>query len=110
MARFYGSSSRDELTGQDNVIDSFVFRMEDLQPGDRVQGGAGLDYLRFTTSGSVSAALLEQVSGVEWIYLSGSGNRITLSDNFARSDQGHVNVAGSDGTDVVDATDFSSLS
>ncbi|MCB1432630.1 MAG: hypothetical protein KDK75_09270, partial [Alphaproteobacteria bacterium] len=108
MAVFIGTSSDDNFIGSDGVKDRFRFHPLDLQPGDVLVGGDGsvFDELILTTVGTVTAAMLSGVSGIERISLNTGGISLTLGDAVvaANSTMGSLFIRGSDGTDTIDAT------
>jgi Ca2+-binding RTX toxin-like protein len=64
---FFSRGGSDSFTGG-NDDDAFSFAAADLA-GDTVVGGEGFDKLLLTTAGTVSAASLANVSGVEALVL-----------------------------------------
>lgn len=110
MAVYKGTSGIDTLVGHNRIDDTFLFSVEDLQNGDSVDGGVGTDLLRFTTAGTITAALLNQIVEVDRIHLSAGGNDITLSNAFAAAAGagGLVKVNGGGGDDRIDASRFGS--
>lgn len=86
--------------------DVFRFTVTGLA-GDTVIGGGGTDLLRLTTAGTLTAAALAKVSGVESIALAAGTTAITLKDaNFAGVTDLLIKVAGGSGTssETVDAS------
>ena len=85
--------------------DFFTFAIADLTPADTVIGGAGagVDWLQFTTAGTLSAGALAGVSGMERLQLTTGTNSVTLSDAVAAANADLV-VKGGGGSDTVDGT------
>jgi len=77
-----------------------------LNSTDLLNGGGGVDSLRFLTSGTVSAARMSGVSHVERVYLAAdAGTFLTLTDaQTGTSDSGTISVIGSGFGDTIDAT------
>ncbi|MEI6641678.1 MAG: calcium-binding protein [Novosphingobium sp.] len=84
--------------------DSFYFAASDLS-GDTVLGGLGLDYLNLTSAGTLSAAAIANMSGVEAINLAAGTNSLTFANaNFTGLTAGKITVTGSSGDDTIDAS------
>lgn len=58
--------------------DSFV----NVDSGDTIDGGAGVDTLRFTTSATINDATFANITNVEAFALEADGNTLTLTDNI----------------------------
>lgn len=75
-------------TGNDTLIggsgdDSVTFSVAGLTAADIVNGGGGINTLRFTDAGTIGAAKLTQVTNAQIIALGGGGgqaNTLTLTD------------------------------
>ena len=108
MADFTGTSGVDTFSGSDGAADSFTFAVANLSSSDTVIGGSGtpIDLLAFSTSGTITSAMLAGVSGIERIQLFGSGtNAITLTNALAGGAYGAVlGVIGGSGNDTVDGS------
>lgn len=85
--------------------DAFRFRVADLA-GDTISGGGGLDTLVLSSSGTLAASALANVSQVETIQLAEGGNGITLLNaNLTGVSDGRITVrGGAAGNDVVNAS------
>ena len=84
--------------------DTFRFNVGDLTGADVVQGGGGTDTLAFLNAGTVTAASLAGVSGIEHITLAPGTNSITFNDTFANANAAMLTVYGSTGDDTIDAS------
>jgi Ca2+-binding RTX toxin-like protein len=102
---FYSGTGADTLKGgQGN--DAFVFTNPgDLTAADTVSGGVGDDAILFVNGGIVAANAFNNVTGIEEMALSFSGNSVTLTDALvAGSSVNAFAVAAQGGTNVVDAS------
>ncbi len=86
--------------------DVFRFNALDLTAADTVAGGGGtVDQLIFETAGTITAASLANVGGIERVILANGTNDITLSAAMGASAQGGlIQVFGTAGNDRVSAT------
>lgn len=83
--------------------DLFKFGVGQLTQADIVEGGGGADVLIFTDgTGTVSAADLAGVSGIEGIQLSPSGSTLILNNGVAAANAAVLQVHTGAGNDVVD--------
>ena len=99
-------SGNDTLRGGAGA-DTFQFMAAGLTAADTVQGGAGaaIDTLQFTNAGSIDAAALAGVSGVERILLANGTNTLVLSAAIAATaDAGTLRVVGGSGNDTIDGS------
>ncbi|WP_131819302.1 Ig-like domain-containing protein [Sphingomonas jatrophae] len=86
--------------------DTFRFAAGDLTAADIVSGGGGsaVDALQITTAGTVAAAALARVSGIEAVSLNVADIRLSLSDAFVGSASNRaVTIYTSAGADYVNA-------
>ncbi len=91
--------------------DSFTFSAAHFSANDIVQGGSGtaVDTLRFSTAGTITAAELAGVSGIETFDLGNGANSFTLTDALVASANGtNVRVNGGTGADTIDASGVAS--
>lgn len=108
MANFPGTSGADSLVGTDGIADNFTFALSNLSADDTVIGGTGgPDILRLTTSGTVTAAMLAHVSGLEQINLAATGNDLGLDDAFLTANGNRITILGND---LANTVTISSLS
>ena len=84
--------------------DTFRFNVGDLTGADVVQGGGGTDTLAFLNAGTVAAASLAGVSGIEQVALAAGTNSVTLNDAFANANAAILTIRGSTGDDTIDAS------
>ena len=87
---FIAAGSKDNFLIGGSGDDSFTISAATLNSGDVIHGGTSAqgDRLFLTSGGTVSAAALANVKGVELIECSGLGNSVTLSDAFLGSNEG----------------------
>jgi Ca2+-binding RTX toxin-like protein len=106
MTTFTGTPAADNFVGADNVADLFQFAPTDLSGADTVIGGAGpvVDELHFTAAGTITAAALVNVSGIEKISLTTGANVLTIPDALVASADSTLTVLGSDGSDSIDGS------
>ena len=91
---------------------TFLFAPKTLTAGDVVDGGTGTDAIKFSGAGSVTAAALVGIKGVEEVILSDAGNSVILPDSLGATINGAApslgNIAidflvlGGKGNDTVD--------
>jgi hypothetical protein len=85
--------------------DTFTFNAQHFSAADIIRGGAGFDILRFSTAGTISAAALAGVSGIERIQLANGTNSLTLTDALVGSATGAIlRVFGGSGSDTINAS------
>lgn len=91
--------------------DLFRFKAADLS-GDRVNGGSGVDTLQVSTAGTLTAAALQFVWGVEIIALAAGTNSLTLGNLNVGSglEAWHLNVRGNSGADTIDGSGLTNTS
>lgn len=109
MARFRGTAGPDRFIGKVGSADDFRFSIADLSPRDTIVGGGGtaIDRLVLTTSGIVTASMLNGLSGVEAISLVSAKIWIAVDDAVVESNGragARLNIFGSRGADVIDAS------
>src|SRR5262249_16715787 len=108
MATFIGTSGVDAFNGTDPSADTFKFTPANLSGTDTVSGGLGSvnDILEITAAGSISAAQLAGVSGIETIKMF-AGSAIDLTANMGATARGNtIMVTGSAGSDSLFAGDL----
>jgi Ca2+-binding RTX toxin-like protein len=82
--------------------DTFVFSPTSLNSHDVVSGAGGADTLRFAVSGTVTAAQLSRVSGIEILELTGGGpNEIYLPPTI-----NSLSIVATNGDDKIDGSDI----
>ena len=82
--------------------DVFRFGAPNLTGADTVTGGAGSDTLVFTTAGTITAAQLAGVSGIERIQLANGTNSVVLSAALPASAEAQLlRVLGGSGDDTI---------
>ncbi len=86
--------------------DVFRFNAIDLTAADTVAGGGGtVDQLIFETAGTITAASLANVGGIERVILANGANDITLAAAMGASPlNGLIQVFGGTGNDRISAT------
>ncbi len=87
--------------------DVFRFNATDLTAADTVAGGGGIgiDAINFQTAGTVTAANLAGVSGIERIALAAGTNAITITDALLNTASGNaMTVFTNSGNDTVDGS------
>ena len=103
---FYAGGGNDILMGG-NGNDYFEFAAAELTSADVVLAGAGFDYLAISTAGPVGATALANITGIEDVLLSNSGNSITLPNAFvAGASNGVMAIQDGAGNDTVDASNI----
>lgn len=100
--RFYSGGGNDALTGGAGD-DLFSFAAADLSAGDSVAGGTGFDSLEISTPGTLTAAALSGVTGVEAAILHGG---VDLGVPEGITDQPVFSIFNYGPNNVVDATAF----
>jgi Ca2+-binding RTX toxin-like protein len=85
------------------AMDSLHFDIANLDARDTVAGGTGYDALYLTGSGTLDAAALSHVSGIEKIMLLGGAAHLTLGDTIIDAGEPKLYVYGGGGDDVFDA-------
>ncbi len=106
MAIFTGTAGADSLLGADGEADTFRFTPANLGASDTVIGGgeAVVDTLVFLAAGTVTAAQLAGVSGIERIQHHAGGNSYVLPAALVASATGGFEARGGVGADFVDAS------
>ncbi len=101
---FRPGSGNDVLTGGAGN-DLFYLAPADLSSSDTINGASGYDNIGFTAPGTISAAALSHVSGIEAITLANGANSIALTDALASSAIANIlTVNGGAGNDSIDAS------
>ncbi|WP_298174206.1 calcium-binding protein [Novosphingobium sp.] len=84
--------------------DVFRFAATDLS-GDTISGGAEVDRLEITTAGTITAAAIAGMTGVETIALTFGTNSIALTNsNFTDAEGGAIDIFGASGNDTIDGS------
>ncbi|HEU0115256.1 MAG TPA: hypothetical protein VFQ80_11295, partial [Thermomicrobiales bacterium] len=89
--------------------DTFELDPAQLTASDRIAGGTGRDYLSFTSAGTIAAAALAQVGGVDAIALSGGTNSLTVSAAVAAQSDSHLLTVYGDRTTGALTVDASAV-
>jgi hypothetical protein len=91
--------------------DLFRFKAADLS-GDMVNGGSGVDTLQVSTAGTLTAAALQFVWGIEIIALAAGTNSLTLGNLNVGSGLAawHLTVRGNSGADTIDGSALTNTS
>lgn len=87
------------------VGDTFRFAAAQLN-GDTVQGNAGVDSLILSTAGTLTAAALANVTGIERLTLANGANSITLPYGMSVGLAADLSITGGTGNDAIDASSF----
>ncbi|WP_439815493.1 beta strand repeat-containing protein [Zavarzinia sp. CC-PAN008] len=106
MATFTGTAGANTFIGSAGVPDLFQFQAVHLTSADTLVGGSGavVDTLRLTTAGTVAAASLANVSGIEQVQLANGTNALVVTNGLASSANGAVlTIVGAMGNDFVQA-------
>jgi Ca2+-binding RTX toxin-like protein len=105
VANFVGRHNANDSFIGTTAADNFTFAPVDLTSGDVVTGGGGtaIDTLIFSTTGTVAAAALSHVSGIERISFFAGGNNLSLDDIAAGANAALLAIQGSSANDVVNA-------
>ena len=103
-----GNSGKNNLAGGLGA-DTIILRAQDLNEGDKVNGGAGtaIDRLNFSTAGTITADAFVNVSHIEMIHLANGSNRLVINDALVGSvDDAHkiLMIYGNAGDDIIDAS------
>lgn len=102
------TAGEDHLSGEDNENNFFLVCPALLSPQDTITGVASINFidaLILTCSGTVTAAQLAGVTGIEVLQYHPGGNSVFLSNQLiATSDLGFLVVVGGGGNDVADAS------
>lgn len=107
MASFTGRAGQNDSFTGSTAADLFSFAVADLTAGDTVVGGGGaaIDTLAFTTAGTIAAAALSGVGGIEQVRLANGVNSLTLPAALAASANGGLlRVIGGSGNDAIDGS------
>ena len=99
--QFYAGAGNDSFTGGSGG-DVFIYTAADPTPADTLVGGACIDYL-VVGGGALATTALDNVTGIEILYL-GTGISATLNNDFvAGSSLGKMTVQATGG-DTADAS------
>src|SRR6202035_1599426 len=108
MANFTLTAGVDTFSGAAGQQNTFFFTPTTLQPTDTITGGATggfIDVLSVTAGGTIAANQVTNVTNVEELDLSASGNSVTLTNGLvAGTSTGTFNVVETGGNNVVDAS------
>jgi|GEM_PF-3998709 len=101
---FYADDGVDVFIGG-NGNDYAEFAAARLTAADLINGGGGFDFLSISTGGAVTAAALTNITSIEDVLLSSSGNVLTLTNAFvASADNGVMSVQSGNGNNTIDAS------
>jgi hypothetical protein len=104
---FFAAGGSDTFKGG-HGDDAIAIAAADLTSTDTIQGDAGVDNLYFSTTGTITASALTNVSGIEGLVLANGTNSVTLTNGLVDNPSiGYVAVAGGTGDDTVDASSVS---
>jgi Ca2+-binding RTX toxin-like protein len=88
---FLSGTKGNNLSGSSGD-DTFLFDAKSFDGSDTADGSIGIDTLTFTTGGTISAAGLANLSGIEAIRLSDAGNSLAVAAALAGQGETAVNL------------------
>ena len=108
MATFTLTSSVDHFTGNSGENNTFIFTPSTLQSSDTITGivgGSFIDVLQITDGGTITSDQFSGVTNVDELFLSTSGNNVTLTNGLvAGASGGTFSIFDGGGNDVVDGS------